>query len=266
MQDRYCLASGYLKARGKNDTGFIRRRQAATAGSSSGEMALVATPSSKKSSKKKVAAGGVDGPIDSSAAWNPSPFESRKIILFIFMRALLYRKCAFCVPTLISALKALSHEASSILLHAITSMLDGCCCFSSHPEARVVEDNIIQNFGDRQLSASLCWIEALLDSHYGTFAMSLSSLGKVSEIEEEEREESARDRSVKIAASGLKKLVSLTANAEQTLTELEKTFGLWTHISRSSKNSSSAIGESASAGVFFAGGGSAMYQVETLRL
>lgn len=251
--DRYCLRNGRLKARNKLDTSFFQEENIA-------EFATPQTPividkSAKKSAKKaNKFAESISATNSASSDWQPSGHEVKSIILSIIARALLKRNCAYSVPTLISAAREIRQDAASALLNTFTAIIGGQLSIGNS----TLNDQLTENFNDRQVSMALNWIEALLDSHYSGFAMSLAN--RLSNSDKQAH-------TSKITASVLRKLFTMTTAADLVLNELEAMFGLWTHISRSS-TSGFVTGRTIGTNSAFTMGGSggAVYQIEKLEL
>jgi hypothetical protein len=257
--ERYCMHNGRLRSRGKTDLSFVKPSTASSSGSSNlletpaaVDSADKSTKKAAKKAKKESNSNGSSNDSNSSSEWEPTSHDVRKIVLSVLCRAALHRTCAFSVPALISATKNIPQEAAAIVLDAFTSLLDGCIV--SRPAA---DCEVLSSFSDRQVSMGLNWVEALLDSHYSGFAMALSASGAGDKD----------TRVVQLASTVLRKLFTITSTAEQTLSELEAAFGLWTHVSRSNKSGNVNINELGLSGVLTLGGAAgAVYQVETLEL
>ena len=246
VADRFCLDNGRLKARTKQDTAFVKPVTESSTVLATPQPVIKSAKKSAKKAKKEVES-------SDSELWQPNSHDIRSIMLSVFSRSLLNRNCAFSVPSLIVAARTLSQDAASIVLSSFTALLDGHLSNSISNSA--VDSQLTDNFNDRQVSMALNWIEALLDSHYSGFAMALSM----------KHGDDKQAHAVKVTATVLRKLFTMTMIAENTLSELESMFGLWTHVSRSAKSGVLSVGNS-SAEVTLGGTGGAVYQIETLEL
>ena len=186
-----------------------------------------------------------------SPSWTPSSHDFRIIALSLCARSLVSRKCAFSVPSLVTSVRVLSQRAATILLNTFISLLNGDIVTNE-----IVNDQILSQLSDRHFQMTLNWVEALIDSHYSSFAMALSS-----------NNTETGKKYAKLTAVVLHKLFSMTRDSELVLSELESAFGLWTHLSRSARSAVLSSNDIGPGGVPVLGSSlGAIYQVETLKL
>jgi hypothetical protein len=183
-----------------------------------------AAPEASSTSKSKKSKKGTSDSANSAVENAQSKSEAvdatddRRLCVHAVMEALIHRKCAFTSATLVEAIRrGLSADVCMVLISVLWSMLRGFCS--------TVDVSIhLRGLGDRQVSLAINWMEALLDSHFLDYAVTLSSTPKKSKRE--------ADSSSRLVSSVVRMISKSMAGLDAAQLELEQVYGLWTHIHR----------------------------------
>ena len=181
-----------------------------------------------------------------------SIIELRRDVLELICLALVGRKCAFSVNSLVECARSeLSVKSSAILIQVFFSFIRGLS------QIQIVEGHNDINFYDRQVVLTVHWIEALLDAHFTDFVREMSS---------SRRNDSTLSKET-VTSQAIRSIHAAVKNIDKAFISVEGVLGVWGHISRSSK--AGLLSEDAGYSAFGGNRGmksSSLYQVESLQL
>lgn len=217
------------------------------------EPAAPEAPKSKKSKKSAVeSASASAGDAQSSSIEVVDPVHQRRLCVHAVMEAMVNRKCAFTSATLVEAIRrGLNANVCMVLVSVLWSMLRGFC---STNEVSVH----LRELGDRQITLAINWLEALLDSHFLDFAVTLSSATSAPK-----KSKGDADGPSRLVSNVVRMMGKSIAGLDAAQSELEQVHGLWTHIQRCS---SAGLGDAHTGLGGSQGPANSLYQVETLVL